>query len=81
MKEAEHRSTFYFPYWNIPGSKFLIPRLRRFQRDLDSLKDCLDDLIDRAKATAHEDDLEHLQARDYSKVRFVKSVRSLFLTS
>lgn len=68
LKEAEHRSTFYFPYWNIPGSNVVIPRLRRFQNSLKTLKDCLDELIENAKATAQEDDLEHLQARDYSKV-------------
>eukprot|EP00210_Caulerpa_lentillifera_P000713 g690.t1 len=68
LKEAEHRSTFYFPYWNIPGANFIVPRLRLFQQHLTTLKTCLDELIENAKATAHEDDLEHLQARDYSKV-------------
>ncbi len=23
LKEAEHRSTFYIPYWNLPLTKFL----------------------------------------------------------
>jgi len=26
LKEAEHRSTFYIPYWNIPITKFVVPR-------------------------------------------------------
>ena len=31
LREAEHRSTFYFPYWNIPGASMVVPRQRRFQ--------------------------------------------------
>ena len=26
LKEAEHRSTFYIPYWNIPITKYIVPR-------------------------------------------------------
>ena len=35
---------------------------------LQVINDCLDELIERAKSTKQEDDLEALQARDYSKV-------------
>lgn len=28
LKEAEHRSTFYIPYWNLPLAKFLGERSR-----------------------------------------------------
>lgn len=32
LKEAEHRSTFYLPYWDLPLASALVPRQRRFQR-------------------------------------------------
>ena len=25
LKEAEHRSTFYIPYWNLPAARWLVP--------------------------------------------------------
>lgn len=70
LKEAEHRSTFYIPYWNLPFAKNLVPRQRRFFADLAVINDCLDDLIAQAKNTRQTDDAEALQARDYSKVPF-----------
>lgn len=36
--------------------------------DLAVINDCLDDLIQRAKSTRQEDDIEALQQRDYSQV-------------
>ena len=68
LKEAEHRSTFYIPYWNIPITKYIVPRQRKFNADLAVINACLDDLIARAKQTRQADDVEALQARDYSKV-------------
>ena len=68
LKEAEHRSTFYIPYWNLPFAKNLVPRQRQFYTDLKVINDCLDDLIAQAKNTRQTDDAEALQARDYSKV-------------
>ena len=67
LKEAEHRSTFYIPYWNIPVTRYLVPRQRKFHADLEVINDCLDGLIARAKQTRQADDVEALQARDYSK--------------
>lgn len=49
--EAEHRSTFYIPYWKIPLAKWLVPRQRKFQSDLKVINDCLDGLIKNAKET------------------------------
>ena len=49
--EAEHRSTFYIPYWKFPLAKWLVPRQRKFQKDLKFINDCLDDLIRNAKET------------------------------
>jgi len=68
LKEAEHRFTFYIPYWNLPFAKNLVPRQRKFFADLAVINDCLDDLIAQAKNTRQTDDAEALQARDYSKV-------------
>lgn len=49
--EAEHRSTFYFPYWKFPPARWIVPRQRKFQSDLKIINDCLDGLIQNAKET------------------------------
>lgn len=49
--EAEHRSTFYIPYWNLPLTQWIVPRQRKFRSDLKVINDCLDDLIKNAKET------------------------------
>ncbi|EIE26006.1 cytochrome P450 [Coccomyxa subellipsoidea C-169] len=77
LKEAEHRSTFYIPYWNIPITKYIVPRQRKFNADLAVINACLDDLIAQAKQTRQADDVEALQARDYSKVRDPSLLRFL----
>ncbi|EFN52906.1 hypothetical protein CHLNCDRAFT_138471 [Chlorella variabilis] len=60
LKEAEHRSTFYIPYWNLPLTKYLVPRQRQFNADL-AVKDAslLRFLVDMRDA-----DLEAKQMRD-----------------
>lgn len=68
LKEAEHRSTFYLPYWNLPLSDVLVPRQRAFRKDLDVINGTLDSLIDAARATRAEADAEALAARDYANV-------------
>ena len=68
LKEAEHRSTFYIPYWKLPLAAALVPRQRRFREDISVINACLDDLIAQAKRTRTAEDAEALQARDYSKV-------------
>eukprot|EP00252_Welwitschia_mirabilis_P011872 TRINITY_DN2637_c0_g1_i1.p1 TRINITY_DN2637_c0_g1~~TRINITY_DN2637_c0_g1_i1.p1 ORF type:complete len:583 (-),score=116.08 TRINITY_DN2637_c0_g1_i1:230-1978(-) len=75
--EAEHRSTFYIPYWKFPLAKWLVPRQRKFNEDLRLINKCLDDLIKRAKETRQEDDIEALQERDYSKVKDASLLRFL----
>jgi len=77
LKEAEHRSTFYIPYWNIPLTKYLVPRQIAFNRNLAIINKCLDELIARAKSTRQEDDIEALQARDYSRVGDASLLRFL----
>jgi hypothetical protein len=44
------------------------PAQVKFNADLKVINECLDDLITRAKETRQEEDMEALQARDYSKV-------------
>ncbi len=46
----------------------LVPRLRKFNRDLTILNTVLTDLIARAKSSESKADLEDLQARNYDKV-------------
>ncbi|KAL6629932.1 hypothetical protein ACP70R_029697 [Stipagrostis hirtigluma subsp. patula] len=75
--EAEHRSTFYIPYWNLPLAKWIVPRQRKFHNDLKVINDCLDNLIKNAKETRQEADVEKLQQRDYSSLKDVSLLRFL----
>lgn len=75
--EAEHRSTFYIPYWNIPLARWLVPRQRKFQNDLKVINDCLDGLIQNAKETRQETDVEKLQQRDYLNLKDASLLRFL----
>ena len=54
-----------------------MPRQIKFQKDIKVINDCLDDLIDRAKSSRSVDDIEALQARDYSKVQDASLLRFL----
>ncbi|KAL6983193.1 hypothetical protein U1Q18_016586 [Sarracenia purpurea var. burkii] len=75
--EAEHRSTFYIPYWKLPFARWLVPRQRKFQKDLKVINDCLDGLIRNAKDTREEADVEKLQQRDYSNLKDASLLRFL----
>ncbi|KAF5725555.1 cytochrome P450 97B2 chloroplastic [Tripterygium wilfordii] len=75
--EAEHRSTFYIPYWKIPLAKWIVPRQRKFQKDLKVINDCLDGLIRNAKETRQETDVEKLQQRDYLNLKDASLLRFL----
>ena len=72
--EAEHRSTFYIPYWNVPLLRALVPRQRQFAADLVVINDCLDGLIRAARESRSEDDADALQARDYANVSLLDYV-------
>ncbi|GAB2282499.1 hypothetical protein Dimus_017041 [Dionaea muscipula] len=67
--EAEHRSTFYIPYWKFPLARWIVPRQRKFHDDLKIIDNCLDGLIKNAKETRQETDIEKLQQRDYSNIK------------
>ncbi|KAF5199074.1 Cytochrome p450 protein [Thalictrum thalictroides] len=75
--EAEHRSTFYIPYWKLPLARWIVPRQRKFQYDLKVINDCLDGLIRNAKETRQETDVEKLQERDYSNLKDASLLRFL----
>ncbi|XP_011002376.1 PREDICTED: cytochrome P450 97B2, chloroplastic [Populus euphratica] len=75
--EAEHRSTFYVPYWKFPLARWLVPRQRKFQKDLKVINECLDGLIQNAKETRQETDVEKLQQRDYSNLKDASLLRFL----
>ncbi|XP_062153458.1 cytochrome P450 97B2, chloroplastic [Alnus glutinosa] len=75
--EAEHRSTFYFPYWKLPLARWIVPRQRKFQKDLKIINDCLDGLIRNAKDTRQEIDVEKLQQRDYKNLKDASLLRFL----
>lgn len=77
LKEAEHRSTFYIPYWDLPLARYLVPRQRQFRADLAVVNDCLDELIGLARQCSEPEDLEALQARDYNKVKDPSLLRFL----
>ncbi|KAI3979206.1 hypothetical protein MKX01_017031 [Papaver californicum] len=75
--EAEHRSTFYIPYWKLPLARWVVPRQRKFHYDLKVINDCLDGLIRNAKDTREETDVEKLQQRDYSNLKDASLLRFL----
>jgi cytochrome P450 len=77
LKEAEHRSTFYLPYWNVALLRWLVPRQRKFAADLAVINETLDGLIRDAISSRSEEDAEALQQRDYSRVRDPSLLRFL----
>jgi cytochrome P450 len=87
LKEAESRSMTPLPYWNLPLANQVVPRLRRFNKDMDMLNNVLNDLIKNALETRNELDEEELQQRDYTKMenpsllRFLVDMRGESVTS
>ena len=69
LREAEHRSTFYLPYWKIPGLgaewpiPAIVPRQRKFQQDMALLNGVLDELILNVVSQKDETDLDSLIAK------------------
>lgn len=51
LYEAEHRSTFYVPYWKFPPARWLVPRQRKFADDMAVINRTLTDLINQARDT------------------------------
>ena len=86
LQEAAHRSTFYFPYWNIPFMTDIVPRQREFKANMRLINETLNGLIAKAQKFEGTEDLEELQNRDYSKVndpsllRFLVDIRGADVT-
>ena len=69
LREAEHRSTAFIPYWQIPGMSgegSPLEGQRKFAVDLKLLNGKLDDCIAKAFETKVEADIEELEEREYS---------------
>ena len=83
LREAEHRSTFYIPYWKIPflGAEWpvpaLVPRQRKFQQDMALLNSVLDKLILNVVQDKQETDLDALINKDYDNVNDPSLLRFL----
>eukprot|EP00186_Timspurckia_oligopyrenoides_P001249 CAMPEP_0182450112 /NCGR_PEP_ID=MMETSP1172-20130603/39037_1 /TAXON_ID=708627 /ORGANISM="Timspurckia oligopyrenoides, Strain CCMP3278" /LENGTH=593 /DNA_ID=CAMNT_0024647615 /DNA_START=263 /DNA_END=2044 /DNA_ORIENTATION=+ len=81
LREAEHRSTFLLPYWKFEPMNWIVPRQRKFRRDMQLINDTLDELINAAVASKDEADLDALENRDYmnaqdpSLLRFLVDLR------
>ena len=75
--QAEHRSITPLPYWNLPFANQLVPRLRRFNRDLKLLDNVLDELIVKALATQNKQDIDELENRDYATMENASLLRFL----
>lgn len=69
LRESEHRSTTFVPYWKIPGAAWLVPRQRKFSADMRLINDALVRAIDSVRETvATPLELNELERRDYSKI-------------
>ena len=85
LREAEHRSSSFIPYWNLPYADKWMGGQVEFRRDMTMLDDILTDLINRAVMTRKEASVEELEERentdDPSLLRFLCDMRGEDLTS
>ena len=87
LQEAEHRSTSFIPYWNLPFANMYMKNLQDFEKNMALLNNVLDTLIVKALETQQVSELEDLESRDYSKMdnpsllRFLVDMRGEEVTS
>lgn len=85
LREAEHRSSSFIPYWNLPYADKWMGGQVEFRKDMDMLDDILADLINRAISTRSEATVEELEERDNdedpSLLRFMVDMRGEDVTS
>lgn len=85
LREAEHRSSSFIPYWNLPYADKWMGGQVEFRKDMTMLDDILADLINRAVQTRKEATVEELEERDNasdpSLLRFLADMRGEDLTS
>ena len=77
LQEAEHRSTSFIPYWNLPFANLYMKNLQDFEANMDLLNGVLDKLIIQAFETQNQEDIEVLETRDYSKMENPSLLRFL----
>eukprot|EP01038_Epipyxis_sp_PR26KG_P008228 gene8228-11135_t len=77
LQEAEHRSTSFIPYWELPFAKYYIKKLRDFENNMDLLNTVLNELIVKAMATQDKADVQELENRDYSSMENASLLRFL----
>jgi len=79
LREAEHRSTSFIPYWNLPYADQWMGGQVEFRKDMNMLDDILAGLINRAVTTRSEASAEELEEREYeddpSLLRFLVDMR------
>mmetsp|Transcript_3074 Transcript_3074/g.8334 ORF Transcript_3074/g.8334 Transcript_3074/m.8334 type:complete len:748 (-) Transcript_3074:307-2550(-) len=85
LREAEHRSSSFIPYWNLPYADQWMGGQVEFRQDMTMLDDILADLINDAVTTRKEASVEELEERnnsdDPSLLRFLVDMRGEDLSS
>lgn len=85
LREAEHRSSSFIPYWNLPYAEKWMGGQVEFRKDMGMLDDILAKLINRAVETRQEATVEELEERESSEdpslLRFLVDMRGEDLTS
>jgi cytochrome P450 len=85
LREAEHRSSSFIPYWNLPYADQWMGGQVEFRKDMTMLDDILADLINKAVSTRREASIEELEKRenedDPSLLRFLVDMRGEDLSS
>ena len=61
LREAEHRSSSFIPYWNLPYADKWMGGQVEFRRDMTMLDDMLADLINRAVESRREASIEEFE--------------------
>lgn len=85
LREAEHRSSSFIPYWDLPYADQWMGGQVEFRHDMTMLDDILADLINEAVSTRSEATIEELEERENlenpSILRFLVDMRGEDLSS
>ena len=85
LREAEHRSSSFIPYWNLPYAEKWMGGQVEFRKDMGMLDDILTKLISQAVGSRQEATVEELEDRevgdDPSLLRFLVDMRGEDLTN
>lgn len=85
LRESEHRSSSFIPYWDLPYADQWMGGQVEFRKDMTMLDDILANLINRAVTSRKEASVEELEERDNSDdpslLRFLVDMRGEDLTS